>query len=169
METDFETIILQVRDYISPECTCKVEDIVNALPHVVESSFDPINGILKVKVHKGMTSAKEIIDELKKCPVHCEQTHNMPKSSMEHMEHEAMNMPMKMGAQKPAMHDHHAMMEAELKRSFIVAAIFTIPSSDIIAINSSMDRLYAAIILCLKRGPCGCSIYRNSVRWLSIL
>jgi Cu2+-exporting ATPase len=38
-----------------------------------------------------------------------------------------MNMPMKMEGQKPPMHDHHAMMEAELKRRFIVAAIFTIP------------------------------------------
>ncbi len=124
---DFETITLQVKDYISPECTCKVEDIVNDLPHVVESSFDPINGLLKVKVHKGMTSAKEIIVELHKCPVHCKQPYNMPKSSMGQMEHEAMNMPMKMGAQKSAMHDHHAMMEAELKRRFIVAAIFTMP------------------------------------------
>ena len=126
-KVDFETITLQVRDYISPECTCKVEDMAKTLPHVVESSFDPINGILKVKVHKGMTSAKEIIAELKKCPVHCEQPHNMSKSPWGSMEHEAMNMPMKMGAQKPAMHDHHAMMEAELKRRFIVAAIFTIP------------------------------------------
>jgi len=124
---DFETITLQVNDHISPECTCKVEDIVNDLPHVVESSFDPINGLLKVKVHKGMTSAREIIFELQKCPVHCEQPHNMPKSSIEGMNHKAMIMPMKMGTQKPAMHDHHAMMEAELKRSFIVAAVFTIP------------------------------------------
>ncbi len=124
---DFETITLQVNDYISPECTCKVEDIVNDLPHVVESSFDPINGLLKVKVHKGMTSARKIIAELQKCPIHCEQPHNMPKSSMEGMNHKAMNMTMKMGTQKPAMHDHHVMMEAELKRNFIVAAIFTIP------------------------------------------
>ncbi len=124
---EFETITLQVKDYISPECTCKVEDIVTALPHVVESSFDPINSLLKVKVHKGMTSSKTIIEGLKKCSVSCEQ-HNVSNSAnMGHMNHETMNMPMKMGAQKPAMHDHHAMMEAELKRSFIVAAIFTIP------------------------------------------
>ena len=124
---NFETITLQVKDYISPECTCKVEAIVNALPHVVESSFDPINGLLKVKVHKGMTSAKEIIEGLKKCPVNCEQHSSMAKGPKGHIEHEDMNMSMKMGAQKPAMHDHHAMMEAEFKRSFIVAAIFTIP------------------------------------------
>jgi Cu2+-exporting ATPase len=124
---DFETITLQVKNYISPKCTCKVEDMINALPHVVESSFNPINGILKVKVHKGMTSNKKIIDGLKKCSVQCEHPPNMSKSSMGQMEHIAMNMPMKMGAQKSAMHDHHAMMEAELKRRFIVAAIFTIP------------------------------------------
>ena len=54
MEADFETIELQVRDYISPECTCKVEDMAKALPHVVEASFDPVNNLLRVKVHKGM-------------------------------------------------------------------------------------------------------------------
>lgn len=124
---DFEIITLQVKDYLSPECTCKVEDIVNALPHVVESSFDSINGLVKVKVQKGMTSSKVIIEGLKKCAVLFEQ-HNVSNSAnIRHMDHEAMNMPMKMGAQKPAMHDHHAMMEAELKRRFIVAAIFTIP------------------------------------------
>jgi len=37
------------------------------------------------------------------------------------MEHEAVKM------KKPAAHDHHAMMEAEMKRHFLVAAIFTIP------------------------------------------
>lgn len=124
---DYETITLQVKDYISPECTCKVEDIVNALPHIVESSFDPINGLLKVKVHKSMTSSKDIIEGLKKCSVLCEQNNVSNSVNMGHMDHEAMNMPMKTGAKKSAMLDHHAMMEAELKRSFIVAAIFTIP------------------------------------------
>jgi len=59
METDFETIELQVRDYVSPECSCKVEDMIGAVPHIVEASFDPVNNILKVKVHKGMASAKD--------------------------------------------------------------------------------------------------------------
>src|SRR3990170_8183435 len=119
METDFETIELQVRDYISPECTCKVEDMVKAVPHVVEASFDPVNNILKVKVHRGMAAAKDIIKELKQCAVRCEQ--RMPAHEMAQMEHEAMKV------KKPAAHDHHAMMAAEFKRHFIVAAIFTIP------------------------------------------
>ncbi len=122
-----ETIELQIKDYISPECTCKIEDIVNTMPHVIESNFDPINGILKVKVHEGMTSAKDIIDGLKKCSVHCEQRKLHATSSMEHVDHEGMKMPMKMETEKSAAHDHHAMMEAELKRRFIVTAVFTIP------------------------------------------
>src|SRR3989304_6677525 len=119
METDFETIELQVRDYISPECACKVEDMAKAIPHVVESSFDPVNNILKVKVHRGMASAKDIIKELKQCAVRCEE--RMPANEMASMEHEAMKM------KKPAAHDHHAMMAAEFKKHFLVAAIFTVP------------------------------------------
>ena len=118
METDYETIELQVRDYISPECTCKVEDMVKAVPHVIEASFDPVNGMLKVKVHRGMASAGDIIEALKQCSIRCEQ--RPPAHEMAHMEHEAMKM-------KPAAHDHHSMMANEFKRHFIVAAIFTIP------------------------------------------
>ena len=72
MQMDLETLRLQVNDYISPECTCKFEDRVNALPHVVESSFNPVNNLLTVKVHKGMTSVNEIVKELRKCSVRCE-------------------------------------------------------------------------------------------------
>jgi Cu2+-exporting ATPase len=119
MESDFETIELQVRDYIPPECTCKVEDMVKAVPHVVEASFDPVNNLLKVKVHKGMASAKDIIEKLKQCAVRCEQ--RMPAHEMVGMEHEGMKM------EKPAAQDHHSMMASEFKRHFLVAAIFTIP------------------------------------------
>src|SRR4030042_2852649 len=119
MEMDYETIELQVRDYISPECSCKVEDLVNASPHVVGSTFDPVNNILRVKVHKGMASKNDIIELLKQCAVRCEQ--RMSAHEMAHMEHEAVK------AKKPASHDHHFMMETEFKRHFLVATIFTIP------------------------------------------
>jgi Cu2+-exporting ATPase len=129
METeDFETIELQVRDYISPECSCKVEDMINALPHVVESSFDPVNNILKVKVHRGMTSANDIIKGLKQCAILCGQ--RTPTYEKAHMEHEAMKM------KKPATHDHHAMMEAQFKKHFLVAAALTIP---VLVLSSSIQ------------------------------
>ena len=80
MEHELETIELNVRDYISPECSCKIEDIVNRVPHVLEATFNPVTNQLKVKVHRGMVSAKDIIKELEKCKVHCEDgipTHEM--------------------------------------------------------------------------------------------
>ncbi len=119
MESEYEIIALKVSDYVSPECSCKVEDMVNAIPHVVDSTFDPVNNTLKVRVHRGMASAKDIIEELKRCSVRCEQ--RMPEHEMAHMEHETLKM------KKPAAHDHHAMMASEFKQHFIVAAIFTIP------------------------------------------
>jgi Cu2+-exporting ATPase len=119
MKPGFETIELQVRDYTSPECSCKVEDMINALPHVLEASFDPVNNLLKVKVHKGMVSSKDIIKELKQCAIRCEQ--RMPAHEMAQMEHEAMK------TKKPAAHERHAMMECEFKRHFLVAAILAIP------------------------------------------
>jgi Cu2+-exporting ATPase len=119
MEHDSETIELNVRDYISPECSCKIEEIVNNIPHVLESAFDPVSNRLTVKVHKGMTSVNDVIKALEKCKVHCKE--RKPPHEMGKMEHEAMKMKM------PTKHDHHAMMESELKRRFLVAAVFTIP------------------------------------------
>ncbi len=119
MEHDYEVLELNVHSYLSPECTRKVEGMVNNIPHVLESTFDPVNHLLRVKVHRGMVSANEIIKELKRCAVRC--LERLPAHEMSHMEHEAMKM------KKPMAHDHHAMMEKELKRHFIVAAIFTIP------------------------------------------
>lgn len=52
MENEYETLELEIRDYISPECSCKVEDMINRVPHVVDSTFDPINNIVKVRVHR---------------------------------------------------------------------------------------------------------------------
>ncbi len=137
METDSDIIELQVKDYISPECTCKVEDMAKTVPHILEASYDPVNSTLKVKAHRGMASAEDIIKKLKECKVPCEQripAHEMvqmehgkeKKKPMAHemagMEHEGMKM------EKPAAaHDHHAMMASEFRRHFLVAAVLTIP------------------------------------------
>src|SRR4030067_1385455 len=119
MEHETETIELNVRGYISPECSCRIEDIVNSVPHVLASSFDPVSNRLRVKVHRGMTTANDVAKALEKCKIQCADP--MPHHELGKMEHKAMKMKM------PAKHDHHAMMEGELKRRFVVAAIFTIP------------------------------------------
>ncbi len=114
MESEYKTIELEVQDYISPECSCKVEDMAKAIQHVIDAAFDPVNNILKVKVHRGMVSANDVISELKKCAIRCEKRKPV---------HEKVYMEMK----KIPVHDHHAMMEAEMKRHFLVATIFAIP------------------------------------------
>ena len=119
MEHEYEIIELNIQDYVSPECSCRIEDMVNRVPHVLDSTFDPVTNLLKVKAHRGMVTAKDIMEELKQCAVRCQE--RMPVHEKAHMEHEVMRM------KQPAAHDHHAMMEAELKRHFLVAAIFTIP------------------------------------------
>ncbi len=119
MEADFEVIQLKVRDYVSPECTCRVENVVRAVPHVVDASFDPVNKLLKVKVHRGMASAEDIVQELKRCSVHCEQ--RVTPHEMAGMEHEGKKM------KKPTAHDHHAMMATEFRNHFVVAILFTVP------------------------------------------
>ncbi len=102
MGDQFETLRLEIRDYIRPECSCKVEDMVNSVEHVIDSSFDPVNNILTVKIHKGMVSAEDIIDKLKRCGIRCEEEETVHGKA--HMEHEAAKM------KKPAPHDHHAMI-----------------------------------------------------------
>ena len=119
MEHEYEIIELDVRDYVSPECSCKIEDMVKNVPHVLDATFDPVSNLLRVKTHKGMVTAKDIIEKLKECSVRCQV--RMPAHEMAHMEHEAMKM------KKPMAHDHHAMMESEFRRHFLVAAVFTIP------------------------------------------
>jgi len=48
MENGFEIIELNISDYVSPECSCRIEDMVNAIPHVLECTFDPITNTLSV-------------------------------------------------------------------------------------------------------------------------
>jgi P-type Cu2+ transporter len=137
MDSDFEIIVLQVKEYISPECTCKVEDKARTVPHVVEASFDPVNNLLSVKVHRSIVSNKDVIKALKECAVHCEQY--LPMHEMSQMQHEAKEkkMPIEHGiaglehrqmkTEKPSAPDHHVMMASEFKRHFLLAAVFTIP------------------------------------------
>ncbi len=119
MKEPHETIKLEIRDYLSPECSCKVEDKVNAIEHVINSAFDPVNNFLMVTASAGKVTADDIIAELKQCAVRCEQ--GRPAYEQAHREHEAMK------TKQPASHDHHAMMEAEMKQRFFVTFMVTIP------------------------------------------
>ena len=112
--------MLNVADYISPECTCNVEDMVAKLDHVASVEFNPLTQILKVTAHQGMITREALIKHLKDCGVHC--SDDSPESM--HREHGAQGMDM--AAHSPG-HDHHAMMETDFRKRFIVSTVITVP------------------------------------------
>ncbi len=122
MGGDYDITKLYIRDYLSYDCACGVEDAVREMEHVIDVSYDPVNFLLTVKSHKGMVKPEDIKQAVLKRGISSE----MMKSphEMAKMEHEAMKMA-KPG--EPMKHDHHAMMEADMKRRFLVSLIFTVP------------------------------------------
>ena len=122
MSEDLEIIHLDLSDYIGVECGCKIEDMAKRINHVVDASYDPVSDHLVVKAHKGMITTKDIQKALEECRVRCEESKSLPEKA--HMEHMATEMRKKGKFPK---HDHHAMMEAEFKRRFLVSLAFTIP------------------------------------------
>ncbi|MFB0514692.1 MAG: heavy metal translocating P-type ATPase [Candidatus Bathyarchaeia archaeon] len=122
MDGDYDITKLYIRDYLSYDCACGVEDAVREMEHVIDVSYDPVNFLLTVKSHKGMVKPEDIKQAVLKRGISSE----MMKSphEMAKMEHEAMKMA-KPG--EPMKHDHHAMMEADMKRRFLVSLIFTVP------------------------------------------
>jgi Cu2+-exporting ATPase len=122
MMEGMETIELEVKDYMSPECTCKVEDIAKAIPHVMDASFNPVSNLLTVKSHSGMLKSKDIIKKFEECGIACREGREFSKKVQD--EHEGMKMEEK--GKAPA-HDHHAMMEAEMKRRFFVTLVLSVP------------------------------------------
>lgn len=112
--------MLNVEDYISPECTCNVEDMVTKLDHVASVEFNPLTQILKVTAHQGMITREALIKHLEDCGVHCSD------DAPEGMTHEHGAQGMDLAAHSPG-HDHHAMMEVDFRRRFIVSTVITVP------------------------------------------
>jgi Cu2+-exporting ATPase len=122
MMEGMETIDIEIKDYMSPECTCKIEDIAKAIPHVMDASFNPVSNLLTVKAHSRMVKAGDIIKKFEECGVACREGRVF--SEKVHDEHAGMNMEAK--GMAPA-HDHHAMMEAEMKRRFFISLVLSVP------------------------------------------
>ncbi len=122
MDEDYDTAKLYIRDYLSYDCACGVEDAVKALKHVIDVSYDPVNFFLTVKSHKGMVKPEDIKQAVLKRGISCEMM--KPPHEMAKMEHEAMK---RAKPGEPMKHDHHAMMEADMKKRFLVSLILTVP------------------------------------------
>lgn len=115
-----EQFLLKIDEYIDPDCACNVEDMVGRLDHVIDVDFDPISHVIRVTVHKGAITRNDIIKHLESCRIRCSEE----PPHIAHLGHMKGEMPMK---GHPPEHDHHAMMEADFKRRFLVSLVFTIP------------------------------------------
>ncbi len=122
MMEEMETIELELKDYMSPECTCRVEAIAKSIPHVMDASFNPVSNLLTIKAHSGMVKSKDIIKRFEECGIKCKKGRTLKERV--HDEHMGMKMEKK---GMPPEHDHHAMMEADMKRRFFVTLIISIP------------------------------------------
>lgn len=118
MEKAISTLTLELKEFMPPDCSCKVENYVKKRLPVLEVSINPVIDVLTVEYDKEKVSADQIKQTLLECGYRCEET-TSPAEEM-HKMHEAM----KEG--KPH-EDHHAHMEADMKKRFLVSLIFAVP------------------------------------------
>ncbi len=111
-----ETVTLALKQYMPPDCTCAIEDQVKAGEGVLDVAVNPVDDVVQVTYDAEKTGPGQIKTLLEKCGYHCEGEMEMP--SRAHMEHER---------QKAEGHDHHAIMEADLRRRFWVVLAITLP------------------------------------------
>ncbi len=107
-----------------------MEDKVKSLKGVKSASFDPVNYVLSVEYSEKETDEAAIHLLIEKCGFACS------KSKMPHeMSHD-----MHMAHEKGMPEDHHAMMEKEFKRHFIISAIFAVPPAHPLADDSGVGQ-----------------------------
>lgn len=110
--------VFLLRDFMPPDCSCAVEDKVMGVPGVESAHLNTLTGELSVLLGEGGTSGA-VEERLRECGYECDPR---PSSTqMAHEEHRAH------AAKEPAEHDHHAVMEADMRRRFLVVLIFTAP------------------------------------------
>jgi len=111
-----ETINLVLKDYMPPDCTCKIEDKLKAKRGILEASINTIGGIVWVEYDADQITLDKIKHVLHQCGYHCEgERQKMAHAHIQHAHHEVEH------------HDHHAMMEQDMRRRFWVSLIITIP------------------------------------------
>jgi Cu2+-exporting ATPase len=116
-ETDGR-VVLQLKDFMSPDCACTVEDRVRDVAGVASAQLNPLTGELTVQLAPG-TSPEAVAERLRACGYECGP--RPTTTQMAHAEHAAR------AAGEAPEHDHHAMMERDMRRRFFVVLVVTIP------------------------------------------
>ncbi len=113
---DERSVVLALKEYVGPDCPCKLEDRIRALHGVHEAYINPVADTVHLVYDAdvvGLEHLKHMLAQLG-CRCEGEQDH----TAHAHMTHEQ---------HKAEGHDHHAMMEADFQRRFWVVLALTIP------------------------------------------
>ncbi|MFX1521845.1 MAG: heavy metal translocating P-type ATPase [Promethearchaeota archaeon] len=118
MNKTIVSLVLELKNFMPADCPCKIENLIKKKIPVIDIAINPVTQILTVTYNKDKVSADKIKQALLDCGYRCESP--MPPAEEMHHMHEAMKKGM-------PHEDHHAHMEADMKRRFFISLVVSIP------------------------------------------
>src|SRR2546426_2713443 len=111
-------LVLQIRDFLPPDCSDRVEARLIDVPGVRAASLNPMMGPVTVTLAPE-GSSEAVVQRLREIGVECGARRSTVQiAEAEHRAH---------ATGRPAEHDHNAMMEQEMRRRFLVVLVLAIP------------------------------------------
>ncbi len=110
------SVTLALKEYVGPDCPCRLEDRVQALHGVHEVHINPVADTVHLVYDSDIVSLEHLKHVLAQLGCSCEGEEE--GTAHAHMEHEH---------DKAEGHDHHAMMEQDFRRRFWVVLALTTP------------------------------------------
>jgi Cu2+-exporting ATPase len=111
-----QSVILALKEYVAPDCPCRLEDRLRTLHGVHEAHVNPVADTVHLVYDADAVGLEHLKHQLAQLGCSCEGEPERPAHA--HMEHEQ---------HKAEGHDHHAMMEADFRRRFWVVLALTVP------------------------------------------
>jgi Cu2+-exporting ATPase len=111
-----QSVTLTLKEYVGPDCPCRLEDRIQALHGVHEAHINPVADTVHLVYDADVVSLEHLKHTLAQLGCSCEgEEEGTAHAHMEHEHHKAEG------------HDHHAMMEQDFRRRFWVVLALTIP------------------------------------------
>jgi len=109
-------VTLALKEFVGPDCLCGLEERVRALHGVHDASINPVADTVRLAYDADAVSLEHLKHMLAEMGCACKGDEgHTAQAHMEHEEHKAEG------------HDHHTMMEQDMRRRFWVALALTVP------------------------------------------
>jgi len=113
---DERSVTMALKEYVSPDCPCGIEDRIRTLHGVHGVHVNPVADTVHLVYDADEASLEHMKHMLAQLGCRCEGEPEHPAHA--HVQHEH---------QKAEGHDHHAMMETDFRRRFWVVLALTLP------------------------------------------